>query len=109
MVGNLGILVATALACTLAACVSSLAVRSEPHLSPDRAAALASAAFALYAPASSSYKSDSPQYVPAKRVWWVFFYAGEWSLDPQKGFVVVIDDRTEKACTQSAADSGRCP
>ncbi len=95
--------------CFLFACADRPPVVNEPRLAADRVLTLARDAFAACAPVGISYFPDSPAYVARWNVWWVHFHESEPGIDPHAGYVVVVNDRTERTCVQSGAESGQCP
>jgi hypothetical protein len=93
----------------LFACAALPPAVTEPRLAPDHVLTLAQDAFAACAPVGTAYFPDAPGYVAKWNVWWVHFREAEASIDPHAGFVVVVNDRSERVCVQSAAESGQCP
>jgi hypothetical protein len=87
-------------------CASRPMLQSVPQLTSERVLSIAQSALAKCAPAGSSYKPDKPGYVPNGKEWWVFFHKGEESIDPHSGMVVVVNDRTERACVHRASEPG---
>lgn len=93
----------------LFACAGHPPVVTEPRLAADHVLTLAREAFAACAPVGISYFPASPEYIARWNVWWVYFREAESSIDPHAGFVVVVNDRSERTCVQSGAESGQCP
>jgi len=87
-------------------CASHPASQAVPKLTTERVLSLAQAALAKCAPADSSYKPDTPGYVPSGREWWVFFHEGDGNIEPHSGMVIVVNDVTERACVHSASEPG---
>ena len=92
----------------LVACTSEPRVSTAPRMSSDRVSLLANQASPACAPKDRVYSQDAPRFVSPMNVWWVSFHESERTIDPHAGIIVVVNDKNEHVCVQSAAESGQC-
>jgi hypothetical protein len=91
----------------LVAMVAQNPARAEPRLTQERVSTLAIEALAACGIEPDAHaEPESPQYIAASRVWWVFYNR---NIDPHSGILIVVNDRSERTCIQSGWDDGQCP
>jgi hypothetical protein len=78
------------------------------QLTPDRVLELAIAAFSRTDAGSRPYRPLPPEFHADTSAWWVrFAQTGSW-VKVDGDMLVVIDDRTGRACVQQFAAVGQC-
>jgi hypothetical protein len=78
-----------------------------PRLSAEQASSLAAAAFAKSGERVSHYKGGKPQFSEATRIWWVFYIQSDPPYVVDGDMLVIVNDRTRRACVQQATAPSR--
>jgi hypothetical protein len=76
--------------------------RPAPILSARQVSSLAAAAFARSGETVSHYKAGKPQFSEASGIWWVFYIQSKPPFVVDGDMMVVVNDRTGRACVQQA-------
>ena len=79
-----------------------------PRLTSKQVSSLAAAALGRSGEVVSRFKAREPSYDPEKKAWSVFFIQSAPPLIVDGDKLVVIDDRTSKACVQFVMAVGPC-
>jgi hypothetical protein len=99
-------LLASAAMLFLTSCAASRVAKPVPSLTQEDVLRLADTAM-LRERSDTSEGHDTPKYRPERGAWWVVYFGPRNVLDADE--LVVIDDRTRKACAQGAATvNGPC-